>query len=176
MIGFLDKMKGKVTETSPSVRNLYLSTMTPRSAEFIDEKFSHGSRLLSFTCFTGEVLVSDLGYRIRLADGVEKPVRLLDSNLPICQGQVVSLLCCSADENPNSALVAVINHTAGSVIRVLNAGQINKRFNLVSQDIEQASARDAREKAARLLNELDIRLSQLGEWASRFEAPGRHWT
>ncbi|WP_397452386.1 hypothetical protein [Pseudomonas sp. NA-150] len=174
MIGFLDKMKGKVTETSAGVRNLYLSTLTPRSAEFIDEKFSHEGRSLSFTCFTGEVLASDQGYRIRRADGVEKPVRLLDSNLPICEGQVVSLMCCSADDNPNSALVALINHTASSTIKVLGAGQINKRFSLIGQDPQQGNARDTREKAARLLNELEIRLSQLGEWASRFEAPGKH--
>lgn len=198
------------------VRTMYLMTLTPRSREFIDEKFNHYGRSLNFMCITGEVLASDKRadvrvsashslsthgggflwqgtgsvsmnvtghsfvntttntareFWIRLPDGVEKPIYLFDSNIPMREGQVISLIFCNADDSPNGTLVALVNHTAKAMWKVLGPAEINQRYKLYTKEPGVFNGREVRETTARLLNELDIRLSQLGEWAGRFEAP-----
>ena len=108
---------------------------------------------------------------IWLPDGVEKPIYLFDSNIPMRKGQVVSLIFCNADDSPNGMLVALVNHNAKAMWKVLGPAEINQRYKLYTKEPGLFNGREVRETTARLLNELDIRLSQLGEWASRFEAP-----
>ncbi len=213
-----EKARNDKAALAEYVRTMYLTSLTPEDEAFIDERFQHYERHLSFMCVSGEVLETEKraevrisashsvhasggGYLwqgtgsvgmsvssssfvdastttahefwLRLADGSEKPIYLHDSRIPLRKEQRVSLLFCCPDNSNHGALIAIVNHNAQSTWPVLTPTQINARFGLYTKEAGFFNAKEVNEIRNRLLCELELRIHQLAQWASRFEIPAR---
>ena len=107
---------------------------------------------------------------LRLANGVERPCYIHDSNIPLRKGQRVSLIFSSLDNNNQGTLVVVANHNARAFWQVASAAQLNQRYDLYTVEPGFLNRRMVTEVKDRLLLELQRRIDELGHWALRHQA------